>query len=305
MQPDSSLPTLSLSPSRSQKVFTRTTSSSSSSSHHSGNPSTAHQLNFPNHPFPLGKVGTAGDPTLAKRRARNLLRDYYGHGGSSEATSPSRSEPGGPHSAGKFNEASGAIQVQERLSIDSPYFDVDAYFDKLVGNSSLKSLLSTANELMSEIRELDGERQSLVYNHHHELVEASETIDKMKSSSQKLDGTLSQLQDSLSVISQLSTSLTSNKPPKRVQTKAVSTSSDSSKNDLSNKFDDGLHLSALLSLPTVLKGLLATETRAAADQLWGQWEPALRSFEEAGVDGAKQLGNECRDVLRNAKSFTS
>jgi hypothetical protein len=28
----------------------------------------------------------------------------------------------------------------------------------------------------TEIRELDGERQSLVYNHHHELIAASDTI---------------------------------------------------------------------------------------------------------------------------------
>lgn len=31
----------------------------------------------------------------------------------------------------------------------------------------------------AEIRELDGERQSLVYNHHHELIEASDTIKKV------------------------------------------------------------------------------------------------------------------------------
>lgn len=30
--------------------------------------------------------------------------------------------------------------------------------------------------LYTEIRELDSERQSLVYNHHHELVAASDTI---------------------------------------------------------------------------------------------------------------------------------
>ncbi|WAR61851.1 hypothetical protein PtB15_12B543 [Puccinia triticina] len=281
----------------------RTTSGSSSPSPQNSNTSTAHQMNLPSHPPTLGKLGTTGDPILAKRRARNLLRDYYGLGGSSETTSPSGSEPGGSNSAGPANDSSRAIQAQEKLSIDSPYFDVDAYFNKLVGNSSLKSLLSTANELMSEIRELDGERQSLVYNHHHELVEASETIDKMKSSSQRLDGTLSQLQDSLSVISQLSTSLTSNRAPSNVKTSADPSSV--TKTTLTSKFEDGLHISALLSLPTVLKGLLASETRAAADQLWGQWEPALRSFEEAGVEGAKQVGNECRDVLRNAKSFTS
>jgi len=33
--------------------------------------------------------------------------------------------------------------------------------------------------MTTEIRELDGERQSLVYNHHHELIEASDTIRKV------------------------------------------------------------------------------------------------------------------------------
>lgn len=168
----------------------------------------------------------------------------------------------------------------------------------------MKSLLSTANELISEIRELDGERQSLVYNHHHELVEASETIDKMNHSSLKLDGTLSQLQDSLASISQLSTALTSARPPERTQASDHPPSL-IRHDDMQSKFEGGMHLSALLSLPTVLKGLLSAESKAAADQLWGQWEPALRSFEEAGIQGAKQIGNECRDVLRNAKSLTS
>ncbi len=34
--------------------------------------------------------------------------------------------------------------------------------------------------LRPEIRELDGERQSLVYNHHHELIAASDTIAAVK-----------------------------------------------------------------------------------------------------------------------------
>ncbi|KNZ63002.1 hypothetical protein VP01_119g13 [Puccinia sorghi] len=38
------------------------------------NPPTAHQLNLPSHLPSLGKVGTTGDPALAKRRSRNVLR---------------------------------------------------------------------------------------------------------------------------------------------------------------------------------------------------------------------------------------
>ncbi|POV97444.1 hypothetical protein PSTT_15050, partial [Puccinia striiformis] len=260
--------TLSISPSR--KADKQGTSEPSSSQQNS-NSSTSPQ------PPNIGKLGSTGDPILAKQRARNLLRDYYGLEGGS----------GGNH---------------EPLS---PSSGSNAYFNQLVGNSSLKSLLSTANELMSEIKDLDRQRQSLVYNHHHELVEASETIDKMKSSSQKLDGTLSQLQDSLSVISQLSTSLTEPTPSSKTRTspKDKEGEEEGRKTSNSNKFEGGLHLSALLSLPIILKGLLIdNKNRSAADQLWGQWEPALRSFEEAGVIGVNQIGNDCRELLRNSKS---
>ena len=33
---------------------------------------------------------------------------------------------------------------------------------------------------ISEIRQLDSERQSLVYNHHHELIAASDTISSVR-----------------------------------------------------------------------------------------------------------------------------
>lgn len=66
------------------------------------------------------------------------------------------------------------------------------------------------------------------------------------------------------------------------------------------------HLSALLSLPTLLRALLAPGAggvapaggRARADALWGTWEPALRSWEDAGVEGAREVGMECREMLR-------
>ncbi|KAI9612340.1 hypothetical protein KEM48_004202 [Puccinia striiformis f. sp. tritici PST-130] len=224
----------------------------------------------------IGKLGSTGDPILAKQRARNLLHNYYGpeggSGGNHEPLSPSRSEFPTIH------------HHQEKLSIDSPYFDVDSYLNQLVGNSSLKSLLSTANELMSEIRDLNcqccktqkrnffdfsqfcvSQRQSLVYNDDHKLVEASETIDKMKSSSQKLDGTLSQLQDSLLVISQLSISLTKPTPSSRTRTspKDKEREEEGRKTCNSNKFEDRLHLSALLSIPIILKGLLIDNKHSA------------------------------------------
>lgn len=66
------------------------------------------------------------------------------------------------------------------------------YYDQLITTSSLHALLKCENELLAgglplsygseilrlreEIRQLESERQSLVYGHHHELIAASDTI---------------------------------------------------------------------------------------------------------------------------------
>ena len=65
--------------------------------------------------------------------------------------------------------------------VDSSAFDAKAYYEQLITTASLPSLLKRENDLLSEVRELDSERQSLVYNHHHELIAASDTIAAVRS----------------------------------------------------------------------------------------------------------------------------
>lgn len=72
-----------------------------------------------------------------------------------------------------------------------------------------------------EVRQLDSERQSLVYNHHHELIAASDTIaavcssciiralmdsslSQMKARAEKLDADMDLLKAAFSEISRLS-----------------------------------------------------------------------------------------------------
>ncbi|GAA5858778.1 hypothetical protein JCM8547_004984 [Rhodosporidiobolus lusitaniae] len=292
----------------------------------------------------VSAASSTGSPshTERKRRNRNLLRDYYG----------------------LANTASKA----EQLDIDSPSsFNPDAYFASLTSTASLPDLLTRENELLNEIRELDGERQSLVYNHHHELIDASATIRKMKSRAEALDTSLDALKTSFQSISQLSASLappssttpasprTSPRPPSsfssspqppetphRRKLSAVNEAPDSPTTPTANRprasssatvvhhphppaegshFDPLVHLPALLSLPILLRAFLAppplstsstsstpggtnetqAEGRKKADALWGTWEPALRSWEDEGVEGVKEIGQECREVLRMAR----
>lgn len=108
-------------------------------------------------------LSAGGSSRPSKRRANDLLRNYYGLGeSSSSATSPSASS-----------------SSTYRLDPDGIYFDAQSAFQSMLQDKSISQLLRTESQLLTEIRELDGERQSLVYNHHHELVSASETIGKV------------------------------------------------------------------------------------------------------------------------------
>lgn len=94
------------------------------------------------------------------KKKNDLLRNYYGFG---DATTSSLSN---------------SLQ-QQRIDPDSDHFEAQFAFQSLLQENSLSQLLKHESNLLTEIRELDGERQSLVYNHHHELVSASETIGKV------------------------------------------------------------------------------------------------------------------------------
>ncbi|BGP52684.1 hypothetical protein JCM8202v2_000240 [Rhodotorula sphaerocarpa] len=238
-------------------------------------------------------AGSSAGSTAADRKKRShRLRDYYGLG---KGAAPSRHPDG--------------------LDLDNPAtFDPTAYFQELASNASLPDLLRRENELLNEIRELDGERQSLVYNHHHELIDASDTIRKMKSRAEALDTSLDSLKTSFESISQLSASLSTVSTRSAVAGSPTSQSgalpqpaADPRREDKASSvpaFSPLVHLSALLALPIVLEALLAAradqQQRAKADALWGTWEPALRSWDEAGVEGAGEVAAECREVLRAA-----
>lgn len=119
----------------------------------------------------------------------------------------------------------------------------------------------------------------------------------MKATSETLDTSLDQLQSSFSSISSLTASLARPKPAHPIPSKPPPAGA----TNVKPRFDEATHIPPLLSLPILLRSLLSSRQRAEADRLWGEWEPALRSFEEAGVKGAKEVGAECRDVLRNAR----
>ncbi|PPQ69693.1 hypothetical protein CVT26_001652 [Gymnopilus dilepis] len=134
-------------------------------------------------------------PPPQKTRARDLLRKHYGLG-----VGPPPPRPG---------------NTQDPMDLNSSAFDAKSYYEQLITTSSLPALLKRENELLTEIRQLDSERQSLVYNHHHELIAASDTISAMKTRAESLDGDLDLLRAAFDEISRLTAEVLVEHPPRK------------------------------------------------------------------------------------------
>ncbi|KAG9051165.1 hypothetical protein FS837_011280 [Tulasnella sp. UAMH 9824] len=147
---------------------------------------------FGNTPLPTSPI-----PPTPKGRARDLLRKHYGLG------LPIPTPTGNP---------------TDPMDVDSTAFDAKAYYDQLITVSTLSGLLKRENELVSEIRNLESDRQALVYNHHHELIAASDTIRAMKQRADSLDVDLEKLKAAFSEISRLSLEVTDEDVPQSPST---------------------------------------------------------------------------------------
>ncbi|EPQ30889.1 uncharacterized protein PFL1_01786 [Pseudozyma flocculosa PF-1] len=241
--------------------------------------------------------------TPKPRRGANLLRDYYG-----------LSNPGpGP---GPDSPAAASSTPADPTDPDNPAFSKDAALAALLRTGSLSQLLAKESTLITEIRELDGERQSLVYNHHHQLVAASDTIRNMKQKSESLDPSLDALRESFSRIAQLETNLETLRSPI-----PASGSGDPGSSTVEAARDMLPDLEAIVTLPTALRDLIefgiapidgtqpdaassqgqSSQGLAQAERLWGQMEAVLSAWSDAGVQGVREIIAECRSVLREGR----
>jgi vacuolar protein sorting-associated protein 51 len=134
---------------------------------------------------------TTTPPERSKTKAMDLLRKHYGL---SVTPPPPSGRPTDPLDLGQSYSRNILPRSFNKIS-DSPAFDSKAYYGQLITTASLTTLLKKENELLTgelfldhvaysrlyksscpEMRQLGNERQALVYNHHHELIDATDTI---------------------------------------------------------------------------------------------------------------------------------
>ncbi|EIW66249.1 hypothetical protein TREMEDRAFT_65520 [Tremella mesenterica DSM 1558] len=146
----------------------------------------------PDHPNPSRK-GSAALSTTDRRARRAQLRDFYGLPGDTPL-SVSFSPKGGRKKIDKAEDKEGQNQGK---------FNATIYYENLISRADLAELMGTASKLNNEIAGLHSSVNSLVYNHHHQLFAAGDTIAVLNSRTPQLLSIVTNLQDSFSSISQL------------------------------------------------------------------------------------------------------
>ncbi len=132
--------------------------------------------------------------TTAQRRNRAALRDYYNlkaknpapanttaqaqplsRSASIASTTSTTTTAPDPHSSSQDPSSLTA-------ALDDPSFQPEPYIQSLLASSNLKTVLKVEATLISEIKNLDGERKALVYDNYSKLIKATRTIGGMRRS---------------------------------------------------------------------------------------------------------------------------
>lgn len=143
--------------------------------------------------LPLTARPQPGQPP--RRGNRAALRDYYNLKSKPGAPAPVPGAQGDLRRTGSITSTTSDISTAPSIAtltentsttssltaqLDNTDFDAEGYIHDLLAKSSLRDILKVEATLVSEIRNLDGERKALVYDNYSKLIKAVGTIGEMQ-----------------------------------------------------------------------------------------------------------------------------
>ncbi|KAF3841331.1 hypothetical protein F7725_007193 [Dissostichus mawsoni] len=119
-----------------------------------------------------------------KRRVHGMLKLYYGL-----------------NEEGKVEEEA---QSLDPCDINGPHFDPEHFLNKLRRECSLAELMDQETCMVKQIRSLDSDMQTLVYENYNKFISATDTIRKMKNDFKKMEDEMDCLSANMSAITDFS-----------------------------------------------------------------------------------------------------
>uniref|UniRef100_A0A674AMV6 Vacuolar protein sorting-associated protein 51 homolog n=1 Tax=Salmo trutta TaxID=8032 RepID=A0A674AMV6_SALTR len=119
-----------------------------------------------------------------KRRVHGMLKLYYG-----------------------LNEEGKTVDQAESMNpcdINGTHFDPEVYLNKLRKECSLGELMDQESCMVKQIRSLDSDMQTLVYENYNKFISATDTIRKMKNDFKKMEDEMDCLSTNMAAITEFS-----------------------------------------------------------------------------------------------------
>lgn len=110
------------------------------------------------------------------------------------------------------------------MDIDGGGFESDHYLKKIYSALPLGELVTKEKKLGSQIKSLDSEMQTLVYENYNKFISATDTIRKMKSQVDGMEEEMSRLVENMTSISSLSGVITETLAERRERIRKLSDS---------------------------------------------------------------------------------
>nr|CAB3267646.1 vacuolar protein sorting-associated protein 51 homolog [Phallusia mammillata] len=170
------------------------------------------------------------------------------------------------------------------LDIDSPNFNADHYLRKLKQENNLSELMDAENDMAKQIRTLDSDMQTLVYENYNKFISATDTIRTMKRDFRQMEDEMEKLTSNMAAITQLNAKINSTMETNRQQITKLS----------------GVHsllkkLQFLFELPARLKKCLEMGSYAAAVSYYTRTRAVLQHYQH--MESFSGIERDCKNIV--------
>ncbi|ORY12050.1 Vps51/Vps67-domain-containing protein [Clohesyomyces aquaticus] len=236
----------------------------------------------------------AGAP-VNPRRNRAALRDYYGLKANKDAES-------------KISEESTRTDIspddEETLAeLDKEGFEAETFVNNILATQGLSGVLKVEADLVSQIRNLDSDRKSLVYDNYSKLLSATSTIRRMRTNMDPLAPTTHTLSPAISHIAETAASLSSGmqslqQRPKGLGIDVRVEAADEELDAAKKRRNQRDTVRWVLDTPRRLTSFIENEGTESAEKEWEEVSKILEKWK--GVAGVEELRQQCEAVLDEA-----
>ncbi|KAJ8316807.1 hypothetical protein KUTeg_004711 [Tegillarca granosa] len=198
----------------------------------------------------------------AKRRRHGMLKMYYG-----------------------IDEETEGGATLDPCDINGAHFRPDMYLGKLIKEKSLTELMDEESKTVTQIRALDSDMQTLVYENYNKFISATDTIRKMKNDFKKMEDEMDHLATNMAAITEFSANISGTLQDRRQQITKLS----------------GVHfllkkLQFLFELPARLKKCIEMKSYSSAVRYYIKAKRILHQYQH--MPSFQGINEDCNRIIQ-------